>query len=344
METGIIHTDWQDKMNRLGAAGVPFLFILDFELKKPLVYPLHEVPKGIYYKFNELKNYTVHPAGFLSELRFEKYPMNKTLYKQAFDYVLNEINYGNSFLLNLTFPTPLSCNQSLHALFMKAVAKYKLYFHNQFIVFSPEIFVKIKDGIISSYPMKGTIDASITNARHQILNDKKEIAEHYTIVDLIRNDISIVATKVDVPRFRYLDLIHTHNKSLYQVSSEVCGILPDYYPATIGDIIAALLPAGSISGAPKKKTVQIIRQAEGQDRGYYTGVFGIFDGRNLDSGVMIRYIEMNGNQLQYRSGCGITALSDAESEYNEMIDKVYVPVDRKYSGVQWKSFQYPKAQ
>ena len=86
-----------------------------------------------------------------------------------------------------------------------------------------------------------------------------------------------------------------------------------------------LLPAGSISGAPKQKTVEIIREAERSDRGYYTGVFGIFDGRDLDSAVNIRYIEQTDHGLQFRSGGGITAMSKMEDEYQEMMDKVYVP-------------------
>jgi len=88
----------------------------------------------------------------------------------------------------------------------------------------------------------------------------------------------------------------------------------------------ALLPAGSVSGAPKPKTITIIAQAEQEKRGYYTGIFGYFDGTKLDSGVMIRFIEQADNQLYYRSGGGITTQSDAQTEYQEAIDKVYVPV------------------
>jgi para-aminobenzoate synthetase component 1 len=87
-----------------------------------------------------------------------------------------------------------------------------------------------------------------------------------------------------------------------------------------------LLPAGSISGAPKKRTLEIIREAEGEPRGYYTGVFGIFDGQNLDSAVMIRFIEQSEKGLLYRSGGGITNLSQPEAEYQEMLDKVYLQV------------------
>ena len=105
------------------------------------------------------------------------------------------------------------------------------------------------------------------------------------------------------------------------------GDLSSDYASRIGDIIIALLPAGSVSGAPKAKTLEIIREAEHEKRGYYTGVFGYFDGVNLDSGVMIRFIERSGEEFFYRSGGGVTTQSNAKAEYQEMIDKIYVPVN-----------------
>ena len=87
-----------------------------------------------------------------------------------------------------------------------------------------------------------------------------------------------------------------------------------------------MMPAGSICGAPKEKTVNIIQQVEGQERGYYTGVFGYFDGEVLESAVSIRYLEKKEDKLWYRSGGGITFLSTEEEEYNELIKKIYVPV------------------
>ena len=87
-----------------------------------------------------------------------------------------------------------------------------------------------------------------------------------------------------------------------------------------------MLPAGSICGAPKSKTVSIIQEVELDPRGYYTGIFGYFDGENLDSAVNIRYLEKKDGQLLYRSGGGITFLSGLESEYKELIEKIYVPV------------------
>jgi para-aminobenzoate synthetase component 1 len=183
------------------------------------------------------------------------------------------------------------------------------------------------EGKIFSYPMKGTIDAAIPDAKRKIHSDKKELAEHVTIVDLIRNDLSQVADKVQVKRFRYIDELKTNTKTLLQVSSEIVGVLNDNYKSHLGNILVSLLPAGSVSGAPKPKTVEVLRQAEGRDRGYYTGVFGYFDGENFDSGVMIRFIERRDKQFVYKSGGGITTQSSVEAEYFEAIDKVYVPIN-----------------
>ena len=76
----------------------------------------------------------------------------------------------------------------------------------------------------------------------------------------------------------------------------------------------------------KKKTIEIIKQSETEKRGYYTGVSGIFDGKDLDSCVMIRFIEKQDNKLFYKSGGGITSQSDAKKEYQELIDKIYIPI------------------
>ena len=87
-----------------------------------------------------------------------------------------------------------------------------------------------------------------------------------------------------------------------------------------------MLPAGSISGAPKRSTVNTIRKAEKINRGYYTGVFGYYDGETLDSAVMIRYIENENGNYYFRSGGGITVNSNPEEEYQEVLDKIYLPL------------------
>ncbi|MFP4489619.1 MAG: chorismate-binding protein, partial [Bacteroidales bacterium] len=138
--------------------------------------------------------------------------------------------------------------------------------------------------------------------------------------------LSIYAGNVKVVRHRYIDTIGTASGKLLQVSSEIAGSLGPGWKSRAGDIITSMLPAGSISGAPKDKTLGIIRESEIEERGYYTGIFGIFTGSEIDSAVMIRYIEQNETGYVYRSGGGITFMSDPEKEYDELIKKIYVPV------------------
>ena len=247
-------------------------------------------------------------------------------YQRSFNIVRQNILAGNSFLTNLTCRTPVDTNLTLEDIYYHSKAIYKLWVKDTFTVFSPEIFVRIHQGKISSYPMKGTIDASIPSAAQLLMNDPKEAAEHATIVDLIRNDLSMVANQVFVSRYRYIDTLQTNQGAILQTSSEIQGVLPENYPEHLGELIFRLLPAGSITGAPKKKTMQIIREAETYDRGFYTGIMGYSDGINLDSAVMIRFVEQEGEKMYFKSGGGITCQSDAESEYNEMKQKVYVPI------------------
>lgn len=313
-------------LNEWGKAKIPFFFCVDFELEKPFAIRLSEIDaKKIAFSINGFSNQVLVSAPLLNPV-LNKFPISFEEYTSRFNHVFERLAYGDSFLTNLTIKTRIETGQSLAQLFDATHARYKLFVHNEFLVFSPETFIQIRDGRIFSHPMKGTIDATIPDAAEIILNDEKEKAEHITIVDLIRNDLSLVSSQVYVSRFRYIDEIKTSTKNLLQVSSEITGTLAPDYHAHLGDILIALLPAGSVSGAPKQKTREIIFAAEGEKRGYYTGVFGYFNGSELDSGVMIRYIEQAGKQLYYRSGGGITTQSDAKIEYQEAIDKVYVPV------------------
>ena len=315
-----------NKINQYAAAGMPFLFMADFKCEKNEVILVDEVdPAHILYDINGKKNVTT-PLTYGSPIALTRNPVSFSEYNQIFKQVQNEISAGNTYLLNLTFPTEVDCREDLRTIFFASQAKYKLLYKNQFVVFSPEKFIQINQRKISCFPMKGTIDADLPNAHEQILNSKKEMAEHSTIVDLIRNDLSIYARNVMVEEFRYIDEVKTSEKHLLQVSSIISGTLHDDFDKELGNLIYSLLPAGSICGAPKKRTLEIIETVEIYERGFYTGVVGFFDGENFDSGVMIRFIENRDGELVYKSGGGIHALSDAEEEYEEMIDKVYVPL------------------
>ena len=211
-------------------------------------------------------------------------------------------------------------------IFYQSKAPYKLYVKDRFVLFSPESFVKIRGDKIYTYPMKGTMIKESENSEQELLENKKESAEHATITDLLRNDLSKVASNVKVDKYRYVEEIETPEKTILQVSSKISGTLLPEFRSSLGDVFMKLLPAGSITGAPKLKTVEIIKDVETYNRGFYTGVFGYFDGENLDSAVMIRFIEKEGEKYFYKSGGGITFMSEAKKEYQELIDKIYVPI------------------
>jgi para-aminobenzoate synthetase component 1 len=316
-------------MNFYGKHQVPFFFMVDFEMKNCFVKAMKDIHhQELLFAINGKSNIGSQNIPNQALNYFEKHPILFEVYEAKFEKVIKHIKGGDTYLINLTCPTPISMNLTLKDIFYQSNAKYRLWYKDVFVVFSPEIFVQIIDNQIFSFPMKGTIDADLPHAEARILADEKEKAEHATIVDLIRNDLSMIAEKVHVERFRYVEKIETHQQTLLQVSSKIVGSLPENYKENLGNLIFTLLPAGSISGAPKKKTVEIILEIEQYERGYYTGIMGIFDGKNLDSGVMIRFIEQTINGLVFKSGGGITYKSQAKLEYQEMIDKVYVPIIR----------------
>lgn len=324
----------------------------------------------------------------ISETTWQIEPPLYEDYERSFNIVKCNIMAGNSYLTNLTCRVLVSCNLSLEEIFHRAKGKYKLLLRRKrtqaeekdhlkeeaqnkahlkeenieenltpFVCFSPETFVRIKGGRIYSYPMKGTLDASLPNAEKQLMEDRKEAAEHATIVDLIRNDLSRVAEDVRVDKYRYIDVLHTNKGDILQTSSEISGRLPEDYPHHLGEILDAQLPAGSITGAPKDKTMQIIQEAEDYDRGFYTGIMGIYDHGELNSAVMIRFIEEEtspvdfetdgeknfkasegkgdeasegkrdeaSRKLYFKAGGGITSKSDCRKEYEEVIQKIYLP-------------------
>ena len=319
----------KERMNRLGSACRPFFFLIDFDESKCVVEEPSDIsPDELLYVFpkaTNAQNTVVTP--FPEHFKWEPKPQPFDTYRKSFEIVHRNLHLGNSFLTNLTCATPVETDLTLRQLFDHAQARYKLWLKDRFVVFSPEIFVRIEDGLIYSHPMKGTADASEPDSAERLLADEKEAAEHATITDLIRNDLSQVATEVTVTRYRYLDKLQTNHGPLWQMSSEIRGRLADDYFEHLGDLMFRLLPAGSITGAPKKKTVEIIREAETYERGYYTGVMGYFDGKNLDSAVLIRFLEQDSEgRFIFKSGGGITFKSLDINEYNEMKEKVYVPI------------------
>ena len=320
--------EWVLKMNELAREKKPFLFILDFDLKTPIVEELDNIPSNrIQYYLNGIsnqdQNINIHPD---KSIDIRSQTIDYESFQNKFAKVQAEIRAGNTYLLNLTFRHPVRINKSLKDIFYLSRAKYKLWLNDKFVLFSPESFVKIKDGEIFTYPMKGTAEKKDENSASQLLKDDKEAAEHATITDLLRNDLGRVANNIRVKRYRFIDEIITEKKTILQVSSEISGKLSSYFLERPGDLFQEILPAGSVTRAPKKKTVDIIKNVENYERGFYTGVFGIFSGKDIDSAVMIRFIEKKNGKYYYKSGGGITFMSDPEKEYREIKQKIYVPV------------------
>jgi len=319
-----------ERMNRWAGERKPFLFISSFNQNQNLILDEKMAnDAGVHFQVGSHTNSkepSILSYSLPSSIHFKKQAISYQEYAYSFDIVKKNLDYGNTYLINLTKPSQVETNLSFEQIFYYSNAPYKLWIEDKLVVFSPEIFVKVKDGIIASYPMKGTIDAAIPHAKEQILKDPKETAEHHTIVDLIRNDLSMISKNVRVKRFRFIDEIKTPGKNLLQVSSEIIGETPLGFFNNLGEHFFRLLPAGSISGAPKAKTIEIIEEAEEYERDFYTGVFGYFNGESLDSAVMIRYMEKQAGQVVFKSGGGITTFSNCKKEYEELKDKVYVPI------------------
>lgn len=312
-------------MNKFGKEKIPFFFIISYNKKEVKVIDLEKLADyNIFFKINQ------KPKKFIGELEFSCFPVEFDEYYKKFEAVQKYLKNGYTYLLNLTFSTPIQTNLSLADIYEYSSAEFSLLFQDNFVCFSPEKFIEIKDNKIFTNPMKGTIDAKVPNAEKVLINNKKEIAEHYTIVDLLRNDLTLVAKKVRVEKFRYIEKIKTNNGEILQSSSLISGFLENNWTSQIGEILDKLTPAGSVTGAPKIRTCQIINEIENYSRGFYTGIAGIFDGSTLISFVLIRFIEKIDNNLYFKSGGGITTLSNAEDEYRELKRKIYVPIVRNH--------------
>ncbi|AHC14234.1 Para-aminobenzoate synthase, aminase component [Salinispira pacifica] len=364
-------------MNRLGRSGTPFFFAIDFEMRFPVIVPLSRMHGGfllfnIQGRSNDYSRHHTVSANMSDNISLNPRFISRADYSRAFHLVQSEMKAGNSFLCNLTFPTLLEPDPTirLRELYYRVHAPYRVYMNaerlpreflqdpsaaaeempREFLLFSPETFVQTHHGRIYTYPMKGTSlvpeGESLDRAEKTLLEDEKERAEHITVVDLLRNDLGRVGRDIQVERFRYADAIPVNGGRLIQISSRISALLPGDWKRRLGDMTARLLPAGSVSGAPKRETCRIIAQAEGAPRGFYTGVCGIFDGYNLNSGVMIRYLERPGEKqpwgsswngdpgepsapLLFRSGGGITIYSNEADEYSELQAKVKLPLEKR---------------
>ena len=188
---------------------------------------------------------------------------------------------------------------------------------------SPETLVKLEDGILHTFPLAGTRprgkdDEEDKRLEEELKKDEKELSEHNMLVDLGRNDIGRISEFGSVEVEKYMEVLRFSH--VMHIGSTVRGRLKDKKSPV--DVIDSILPAGTLSGAPKIRACEIINELENNKRGIYGGAIGYIDfAGNLDTAIAIRIAYKKNDKVFVRSGAGIVADSDPVSEYNECINK-----------------------
>ncbi|MGN0370387.1 MAG: anthranilate synthase component I [Butyrivibrio sp.] len=194
---------------------------------------------------------------------------------------------------------------------------------------SPETLVKLERGVLHTFPLAGTrprgnTDEEDLRLEKELLADEKERAEHNMLVDLGRNDIGKISKIGSVEVERYMDI--QRYSHVMHIGSTVKGIIRDDKDAL--DAVDSILPAGTLSGAPKLRACELICKLENNKRGIYGGAIGYIDlTGNLDTCIAIRLAFAKNNKVFVRSGAGIVADSVPEKEYEECINKAKAVVN-----------------
>jgi len=268
----------------------------------------------------------------LAECEKARSNLSKAAYLQAFEKIQRYIVEGDCYQVNLAqrFTLPFSGNSWLHYLYLrkKSPAPYACYFTTPFgdiLSFSPESFLQISSqGKIISQPIKGTRKRHADKkqdeqAAQELALSKKDQAENLMIVDLLRNDLSksaeLNSVKVD-KLFEIQSFANVHHM-VSQVSAQKQN------NKTHLEVLLNCFPGGSITGAPKKRAMEIIRELEPHKRQVYCGTIGHinFEG-DLDFNIAIRTLVISQGTLHCWGGGGLVADSEAEAEYQESINKI----------------------
>ena len=188
---------------------------------------------------------------------------------------------------------------------------------------SPETLVKLENGVLHTFPLAGTRPRGNTDEEDlalekELLADEKELAEHNMLVDLGRNDIGRISKIGSVEVEKYMNI--ERYSHVMHIGSTVRGIIRDDKDAL--DAVDSILPAGTLSGAPKLRACELICELENNKRGIYGGAIGYIDFTgNLDTCIAIRLAFAKNGKVFVRSGAGIVADSIPENEYQECINK-----------------------
>jgi para-aminobenzoate synthetase component 1 len=253
--------------------------------------------------------------------------MTEAEYAKGVSKTLEHIRKGDTYQLNLSMKFMADFKGSPLAMWMDMAEKYPAPFYafyhaesEDILSTSPERFLKVSNGCVLSQPIKGThrFDEYYEGIESILTDSVKESAELSMIVDLIRNDISGYCEYGSVHVSGHKSVMRVDN--LLQMYSNVHGRLRD--GADVVDLLWSAFPGGSITGCPKKRSMEIIDALEPHRRGAYCGsIVRIQDTLNMDSNIMIRTACVSRGELTFFAGSGIVADSDPVMEYNETISK-----------------------
>lgn len=256
----------------------------------------------------------------------------KSEYTQIVDKAIKYITEGDIFEVNLSqcYSTNFNVNYSCKSLYSRLSkinsAPFTAYLNCgdlRILSASPERFLSVRKGVVEARPIKGTINRSLVahedaNLKKKLLNSQKDVAENIMIVDLMRSDLSKICTPDSVNVSQLCEVESFTN--VHHLVSVINGKLKAN--KTIFDIISAVFPSGSITGAPKIRAMQIIEELERLPRGVYCGSIGYFGfNGNVDLSVAIRTIVQKGNKISFGVGGAVTLNSDSIGEYNESVLK-----------------------
>jgi para-aminobenzoate synthetase/4-amino-4-deoxychorismate lyase len=250
--------------------------------------------------------------------------MNEEEYSEKIERIKSYIRAGDTYQINFTTNYRFEVDGSTLDLFNELKRKQRVSYaaylksgNRSILSLSPELFFRIEGDIITTKPMKGTVRRGKTNEEdqrliHSLGNDPKNRSENIMIVDLLRNDIGRIADSGTVA-VRELFSIEKYD-TLFQMTTEVEGRIRKN--VTLFDLIKSIFPCGSVTGAPKIRSMQIIHELEQERRGVYTGAIGFFSpNRQAVFNVAIRTLVIDGKHGQIGVGSGIVYDSTPEDEY-----------------------------
>lgn len=265
--------------------------------------------------------------------------IGKNQYKEKIARIKKFLEEGLTYQTNYTFKINFDFEGDVFSLYQALrriqPTSYAAFINagqgNCFLSFSPELFIKINKNQAVTSPMKGTIERGRAKTedkekKKQFALSQKIKAENLMIVDLLRNDLGRIAQKVKVPKLFNIEKYQT----LYQMTSTVEARLKE--ELGLGQIFASIFPGGSVTGAPKIKTMRIINELEKEPRGIYTGAIGyISPEKESCFNIAIRTIGLNKKKGELGIGGGIVYDSDSEAEYKEALLKADFFTKTKHS-------------